>query len=303
MRHALLIAARDLRERSRDRTVYLFTIVLPLALAAIFTLTLGNLGGDAEVFRYAVADADRGVVARSFTDDVLQGAQNSGAIEIREVPTADEARRLVDSGAVAAAFILPPGLTTDVQAGLSASIEVYADADAPMGAQVAQSIARSFTDRLASIRVAVAATVRSGVTTDPAQLAALAASTPQEPAVVDDTTARRQLDPATYYAAGMAIFFLFFAVQFGVTGLLDERRAGTLVRLLAAPVRRSSILAGKLLTSVVIGLVSMTVLIVATTLFLGARWGHPVGVALLVLSGVLAATGVMAVVAALARTA
>jgi ABC-2 type transport system permease protein len=68
-------------------------------------------------------------------------------------------------------------------------------------------------------------------------------------------------------------------------------------------VRRSSILAGKLLTSVAIGMLSMTVLIVASSLLMGARWGNPAGVALLVLSGVLAATGAMAVVAALAKTA
>ncbi|WP_242643489.1 ABC transporter permease [Lentzea alba] len=101
----------------------------------------------------------------------------------------------------------------------------------------------------------------------------------------------------------MAVFFLFFAVQLGMTGLLEERRLGTMTRLLAAPVRRSSILAGKLLTSVAIGVLSMTVLIVASSFLMGAHWGNPVGVALLVVSGVLAATGAMAVVAAIAKTA
>jgi len=42
---------------------------------------------------------------------------------------------------------------------------------------------------------------------------------------------------------------------------------------------------------------------VATSLLLGAKWGSPVGVALLVLAGVLAAIGVMALVATLAKTA
>jgi ABC-2 type transport system permease protein len=111
------------------------------------------------------------------------------------------------------------------------------------------------------------------------------------------------LDTSTFFAAGMAVFFLFFAVQFGVASLLDERRDGTLARLLAAPVPRVSILAGKLLTSLVVGVLSMTVLVVATSLLLGADWGHPVGVAVLVLAGVLAATGIMAVVAGLARSA
>ncbi|MET8762961.1 ABC transporter permease [Lentzea sp. NPDC004782] len=302
MRHALLIAARDLRERARDRTAYVLAIVLPLGLAGVFTLILGNISGDSQLFTYAVADADRGVVARAFTDDVLRKAAASGAIELRTVSSEREARALVDDGTATAAFLLPAGLTEDVQAGRAARIEVVGDVDAPTGTDIARSLAQAYTDRLAAVRTAVAATVHSGVSTPPAELAAAAATALPRAVVAEDTTGRRQLDAKTQYAAGMAVFFLFFAVQPGVTGLLDERRNGTLARLLAAPVPRSSILAGKLLTSVAVGVVSMTVLVVASSLLMGAHWGHPVGVAALVLSGVLAATGAMAVVAAIAKT-
>ena len=62
----------------------------------------------------------------------------------------------------------------------------------------------------------------------------------------------------------MAIFFLFFSVQFGVLSRLEERRDGTLGRILVSPVRPWSVLGGKLLTSLAIGIVSMAVLTVAT---------------------------------------
>jgi ABC-2 type transport system permease protein len=110
------------------------------------------------------------------------------------------------------------------------------------------------------------------------------------------------LDVKTYFAAGMAVFFLLFTVQFGVSSIIEERSEGTLPRLLAAPVSRWSILVGKLLTSVVLGVTSLTVLIIGTTVLLGAAWGSPVAVALLVLAGVLAATGITSVVASLAKT-
>lgn len=120
--------------------------------------------------------------------------------------------------------------------------------------------------------------------------------------LADVSAADRQLDPKTASSAGMAVFFLFFTVQFGVSSLVDERRDGTLARLLVAPIRRTSILAGKVLTSVVLGLASMAVLIAATSFLLDAHWGNPVGVGMLVLGGVLAATGIMAIVATFART-
>ena len=46
----------------------------------------------------------------------------------------------------------------------------------------------------------------------------------------------------------------------------------------------------------------MGVLAVATTFMLGAEWGNPAGVALLVLVGVLSAMAVIALIATLART-
>jgi ABC-2 type transport system permease protein len=46
----------------------------------------------------------------------------------------------------------------------------------------------------------------------------------------------------------------------------------------------------------------MAVLALTTTLVLGARWGDPLGVALLILAGVLAATGVTAFIVSFART-
>jgi ABC-2 type transport system permease protein len=47
----------------------------------------------------------------------------------------------------------------------------------------------------------------------------------------------------------------------------------------------------------------VTVLVVATSLLLGASWGNPWGVGMLIVAGVLAATGITSVVASLARTA
>jgi ABC-2 type transport system permease protein len=118
----------------------------------------------------------------------------------------------------------------------------------------------------------------------------------------DIETESKTLSGKTFYAAGLAIFFLFFTVQIGVNSLLDERHAGTLNRLMAAPLRRSSIIAGKALMAFILGLVSMLVLVIATTLLFGAKWGNPLGVSLLVVAAIVSALGIMAVVAAFAKT-
>jgi ABC-2 type transport system permease protein len=186
--------------------------------------------------------------------------------------------------------------------------------DSPTATEVATSIARSFTADLNGAVVAAVAAGAGGPTGsgDPTTAAApeaVAAAARRAMAVTppvrlaDVSTRTKILDTATYLSAGMAVFFLFFTVQFGVASLVEERAGGTLHRLLALPIRPSSILLAKLLTSLLLGVISMTVLLVATTLLLGASFGAPAGVAVLVVAAVLAATGITAVIASLARTA
>ncbi|MPZ28620.1 MAG: ABC transporter permease subunit [Micromonosporaceae bacterium] len=305
MRTVLLIAAKDLRQRIRDRSVLLFALALPLGLAVVFSLILGDLDDGSEVFEYAVLDQDGGPIAAGFTDQVLPAVADSGAITVRPVASADEGRQLVADGEVAALFVVPAGFSATVESGAPATLAVVGDPDATFGVQVARAIAESYTAQLQSVRLSVA-TATAGEPADPERLAALAGEAAAQPSPVqlaDAAADRRELDSKTYMSAGMAVFFLFFTVQFGVSSLLDERADGTMARLLAAPIRRGAIFAAKALTSFVIGVASMAVLAGATSLLLGARWGNPYGVAVLIVAGVLAATGVMAVVASLANTA
>jgi ABC-2 type transport system permease protein len=300
MRTILLIAGKDARQRLRDRSLLLFALVLPLSLAFVFSLILGDVDGDSEIFRYGVADQDGGAMAATFTGEFLPAVEAGSPIGIQPVGSVGEGRRLVDQGELAAVFVVPAGFTAAVESGRPATLEVIGDVDAQFGVQVARAVADAYLTELASVRLSVAAASHGG-SVDP-ELARRAAEAPDPVALTDAAAGRRELDATTFTSAGMAVFFLFFTVQFGVSSLLDERHDGTLARLLAAPVRPASILGGKLLVSFGIGVVSMGILVAATSLLLGADWGNPVGVAVLVVAGVLAATGVVAMVASLART-
>lgn len=252
-----------------------------------------------------MVNLDRGPLAAAFVNEMLGDLETQGVVTLRRVDTESKGRALVADGRADAAFVLPRGFSAAVRSQAPAGIEVIGNVDSPTGSDVARSLARSYVAELEAVRVAVAtlAGERPLSHQEAAQAAQRAAEAPRPLRLVDVSAASKVLDATTYFAAGMAVFFLFFTVQFGVASLLDERATGTLPRLLAAPVPRGAILAGKLVSSVLLGLVSMAVLVVATSLLLGASWGDPLGVALLVLSGVLAATGITAVVASLARTA
>ena len=275
----------------RDRSALLVAIVVPLVLASIFGLIFHDAIGGKVTFTFGLVDQDRGVVARIFQTEALRPLEQRGLVKLASEPTLAAGRRAADRNRVSATFVLPAGLSAAVASGRSASILVLGSVDAAIGAQVAESIVTSFATRINALRIAN----RVGVS-------ASAAALPAPIAIADVSTKSHQLDAGTFYAAGMAVFFVFFTVQFGISSILDERRDGTLARIMVAPIRRGSVLGGKLLTSLILGFASMVVLAVATHFLLSATWGNPLGVGLLIAASVLAATGVMALVATFART-
>ncbi|MCO6503153.1 MAG: ABC transporter permease, partial [Acidimicrobiales bacterium] len=180
------------------------------------------------------------------------------------------------------------------------------DIDSGTATDVASAIARQFGTGVDAARLAVITTASimgvaptpdliAGLTQDPATAAFTANITGLDADI-------RQLDGVTYITAGMAIFFLFFTVQAGVLGLLDEEREGTLRRLMAAPVPRAAVIGGKGLLALILGVFALTTLVVASSLIMGASWGHPLGVAIMILTGVAAAVSLMGVVAGLAKS-
>ncbi|MGZ4439992.1 MAG: ABC transporter permease [Gaiellaceae bacterium] len=301
MRTAFLIAGKDLRQRVRDRSAILIAFVVPFVLASIFGLTLHDVGRGHVTFSFALVDRDHGPAARAFVANVLGPVERQGLARVRAEPSLARGRKDADNGTVAATFVIPAGFSAALAAGRPASMQVLGNLDDQIGALVAKSLAQSYAGGVDGVRVAVASAGPANAA-DASRLAALAAAAPRAVTIADVSTSSKELSPGTFYAAGMAVFFLFFTVQFGVISILDERRDGTLARMFAAPIRRSTVLVGKLLTSLVLGVVSMTVLAIATHFVLGAHWGNPVGVMILIVCGVLAATAVMALVATLAKT-
>ncbi len=303
MRAALVIAAKDLRQKLRDRSVLLMAVAAPLGLAFLFSAMIP----DQDTFHtsYAVVDLDKGEVARGLVDGPLAGLETAGVATIVSKAAEADARAAVEAGDVGAAIVIPAGFTAAVQAGRLARLLVIGG-PSTLPAEIARSVLVGFGSQVTAVQVAVGTTIlASGASPDPALAAELAAAAMAAAAPIRVTageTADRVASSKTYYGASMAVMFVFFAAQFGVLGLLAERRNGTLARMLAAPIAPATILLGKVLVSLVVASISMAVIVVATTLLLGADWGDPLAVAALVIATALAATGIATLIVGLART-
>lgn len=304
LRGALVILRKDARLRLRDRSVWLFAFVVPLALIYVFSLLFPTV----EEFELnaGVVDEDQGDLAAGFTDGLLPALVDEGFLVLTRYDDEAAARAAIEDGEISAAWILPAGFSEQVTAGSGGDVRVLANPDHTLSAEVARGIADGFGTEIDRVSLAVtAAQIATQGGLGPEQLEQLTAGEPlTEPAVTvaELLAADQQLDPTSYLAAGMSIFFLFFTVTFGITGMLEERDQATLPRLLAAPIGAAAIHLGKALGAFVLSLVSMIVLAVASALLLDAPWGPPVGVAILIVAATISALGVMALVGSFART-
>lgn len=306
MGSAARIAGKDLKLRLRDRSFFIMGIITPLALAYIFHLVFGNaFAADSLELEVGLVDLDGTQVSQSL-GEVLSAMDADGILALTEFEEVAVAEAAVEENEVGAFILLEAGLGDAVIQGRPFTIQVVGNVDSPTSTQVAGSVASEFGSATERSQLSVVTAAGLSEAPTPEDLAAWgqeAVSRPPAFAFTDVSAETRQLDANTFFAAGMAVFFLFFTVQFGVVGILEEKQEGTLSRLLAAPISRASVVGGKAILSYALGVISMTVLIVATHYLMDAKWGPPLGVALLVATGVLAATAIMGLIAAMATSA
>jgi ABC-2 type transport system permease protein len=304
MRPALTIAVRSLRQRIRDRSAILFAVVIPLGLAAAFSMLIPR--GSTFHVAYVIHDGDGGQVAATLVTHIRKALVASGIADVSQVASEAAALDALDDGKTGAAILIPAGFSDAVATGKATEIRIVGIPDSPLGIQIAQSVVGGFATEVGAIQLAVVTSAdwqpgQPAPAIDDATVAAFQGLA--DPlAVTDSSMERHQATTSTFYAAAMAIMFLFFATVYGPIGLLGERRSGTLARLLAAPIRPASIVLGASIASFVLGVVSMSVLVVATTALLGAHWGPPELVAPLVLVSVVSAMGISILICTLART-
>jgi ABC-2 type transport system permease protein len=276
MHYAWTICLKDLRERIRDRTAIITAIVAPLLLTMLIGLALG--GSQGLRMRLAIADLAGSPLSHAFIDFVQRPSQG-GVIKVRRFTSRASAGSAVQSREVECAVVLNPGFTDTVGAAKSRSIEILAAGTAQFEMQMTRALVQDFLQRSA-LRVAQSH---------------IASVVPRSPGGT--------LRLVDFFSASMTVLFLTFAVLSGVRALQSEVDSRTILRLMASPAQPSAILGGKFAALMIVGFSQMVVMIVATSILFGTKWGRPLPVAALVVSSVFMAIGLTAFLMSLAKNA
>ncbi len=339
MHKILNIAWKDLLVTFCDPAALAVMLVTPFALTLAIAFAFGGFTGGSggsglSDIPVVIVNHDSGEFG-AFLIQTFESEELAELVEPTRVNDDAAARVMVDADETAAAIIVPENFSESIlsesilPAGLTQGdwpmtserqesvIEIYANPTRPISAGVIEGIVDEFISRVMAGRaggqVSIAQLVTSGlISSQEAQSlgqeigARAGEQAADERLIIIEAKMGDEssdgFDWLTYMGPSMAIMFLMFTATAGGRSILAEQSAGTLPRLLSTPTTATQVLGGKMLGTYLTGLAQLSILIAASGLLFGARWGAfgPLAVVAVVL--VAAATGWGMLMAAIART-
>ncbi|MCC6226137.1 MAG: ABC transporter permease [Microthrixaceae bacterium] len=302
-----VMVAGDLRQRIRDRTVFIFALVVPLALMVVFNAVFGGmnpekLSGVRVTLVSEANDAAAGGLAGALAD------LDSMEVDLTRLPHSDpnaatpKLKTAVEDDKVDVAITVPADFTRSLGTGGQPRVTVVRRGG--IEPQIIALVVEGFVSRAAA--AAKAASVAGAEGLAPATIAQVAlrvADSPPTLDVADREAPPGQLSTQGALVAGQAAFFMFFTIGFGVVAYLEERELGTLPRLRSLPISPHTVMTAKAVVSFILGVVATAVLLLLGVILFDLRYENLLTVGVVVVVSVAAVTASSLVVVRVARTA
>ena len=257
LRQSLLLSFKDTRLFFKDRFAMGFALLFPILFIVAFSLALGDLGPEDEQVRMAVATEEES----GFSREVIDFLTVTDATGIDEWEP-DDARQALEEGRIPGYLLFPADFTRRIFSGESTEILVItADGDSETEA-VLGGLARSIGGRVGTLSLAArGVTELEGLgSLDLVKLGELGAAPPSIVFTTEQVGDVEPFNASNFTLPGYLTMFVFFAAALGAEAIARERQTQTLERLLSNGVRRSSIVAGKMLASLYRGLLQLAFL-------------------------------------------
>lgn len=325
---SLSIALKDLQILFKDRGEVIQLLLLPLLFIVVFSGALGAIGQGEEDTRLPlpVVDLDGGEAAQA----LIAGLDAAGGVRT-ELYEYSEAQSLLDENDIGRMLIIPADFTSGTAEGITVQLRLISHSDADI--QETEAV------RLVVVGVASELSLERQILASLRQMGDMQANAPEEDQVFTTervlAQARNQIERAQtkplievvqtipsqegereevpdlglVAVSGIAVLFVFATAQVTARSIYDEKKVGSFRRLLAAPMSKASLLSGKMLPNIVVGMIQFTVIFAFGVLGLNllglssaSLGNNPLAVVLVCLIICLCSTAFGILLAAIART-
>ena len=238
------MVVKEFIQMRRDRMTFGMMVGIPLMQLILFGFAINS---DPKHLASAVLMADHGPQART----LLQAIKNSGYYEfVREINTEDEARDLLSRGEVQFVINIPQSFTRDLLRGDRPSILVQADATDPAATSNAIGSLRTLLN--SALLNDLKGPLSELVGTDgPVNLSVHALYNPE-------AITQYNIVPGL-----LGVVLTMTMVMITALAITRERERGTMENLLSMPTRPFEVMIGKIVPSIMLGYVQVTLILLA----------------------------------------
>ncbi len=286
--NALAIATVNIRRLLRDRTGLFFIFVLPVVLIIV----LGTIFGGRVAPRMGIVAVDSGTLGAELVEAIRGG---SVRLELKEPASVEELRAGVESGTLEIGVIIPPGYDGTLRGGGVAEVTILGQPESAVSA-LREAVVTAIAGQAAAVRAARLAADRERIPFD--QAFALARSVQADMAGVTVAVERtgEGIFPASTGAfqpgaQGQLVLFMFLTSMTAATQLILTRQLGVSRRMVASPIRISTILVGETLGRFGVAMLQGLFIILLSAVVFGVGWGDPLASGALVVLFALVGTG------------
>jgi ABC-2 type transport system permease protein len=276
----LSVARKDCKILLKDRGTLIYLFVLPL----LFILALGGATGvgstpKEKAILLPVVNLDAGSEA---SQTLLDALNQGGGIQC-ELYDEGKAKALLDRGKISRSLTIPANYEVDLQSGHAVTLRLINGSDASV--TKSEAVHRVVTGVVADL------SLQSQLISSFRQMADMqAGASPEQQAftteiIVEQAQSQfersrtepllglqetwpehlleqdeQDLNPLNVYVPGFAVLFIFLTAQTTAQSIYEEKKTGSFRRLLAAPINKLAILAGKMAPNFITGLIQIVVL-------------------------------------------
>ena len=268
MKRAFFITLNEVRLYLQDKGDLAFSLLLPIVT---FALMYGAFGGNTLFEATAsIVDEDGGPYAAQ----LIQGIDTVEGVDI-ELLTPAQADARLERSDLLLALVIPAGFSATLESGGQAQLIFKQRGNGGQEGQILASIIRAVAGQMElefQVRHQVQANL-AGIPVPAARIEAVVQQYLEEersrPAVgVTETVLGGSPDFVNVYLPGIITMYVLFALTLSARTIVEERKRGTLERLLTTRLNAGELFFGKFLANIARGFVQTLVLLVLSYIVL-----------------------------------
>lgn len=293
------LALKDLSQLLREKRAFLFLVVMPVAFTLFMGMAYkgGSQDSDPRLVLGWLSQNPTGLASKTLHDLISQ----SDVVRLRDLDADTTPANIagqMHNGALAGVLLVPPNFNQQIQKGKIVQITLYTDEYSTNGQSVIQAVRGSLTRLMSSVEI-TNLVVKSLDTNDDQQRTSifldavagwkksthnnLSYTVEKAEGIGPTVSSLLAENPYKQSSPGILVQFAVFGLVTSAGILVDERKSGTLQRLITTSMTRAEIIAGHMLAMLTIVLMQSALLVAVGQFFLNVDYNRQPLAILLVL--------------------